>query len=665
MNNLMQSIYAKDRRHSDSIDKETYRKNKKSLTQKFLNSGGQLNSDQVEEVREQINVNTLQMPGTGNLDYRRASEPPSIKLWERFKEVTNPISSMVHSRVSTSKSSLSSDLRSKSSYHSKAQSKRSSNEKISNLDGATNNSYSSNLISPITSNSSSRRSSSHRIRDSSVPRLENLVNNQRTTKNNQNQINNYQNLPIIQIRNSENSDNQIPKDCIPSSSSGLYSEKSTNHNITGNLHHKSNAIITGNGLDDQIQTNSQNNNYQPQNTSSAMNVDESLWPGKLASETKSKMFCGIQQLIAKKIINNHPGTNPSSPKTDSPTGPLPIQTAAVLPRFQRDSPSPVASPSPAVEASAEQMLFRTGTDAIIAQSKPKIVQQNTIELAGPKKENTNLLQVNNNNNNSGDSFEGQNKHQLETQKTITPSNVNSKCNSLHSNDSKDDTKFNNNQSNSNLNQSIFTSVITYDPNTIKEVKRELPPSVLDEIVIKQQSLDEVRSDLIGLCERMENALAGGNWQTLKNIHSPKMTAYLPHIPISLISFDEEDCYSTSICDLIEKSYKLDRSGKFGILKARSIVMPPFSTKILNLGSAVVTYRRFRQEIMQTTIPVEGMEHSFSGNNSVKTQRSEVTRIFTRGVETNFKWKCVHWHETWLTDQERNNDGQKKLIPLIH
>lgn len=66
----------------------------------------------------------------------------------------------------------------------------------------------------------------------------------------------------------------------------------------------------------------------------------------------------------------------------------------------------------------------------------------------------------------------------------------------------------------------------------------------------------MRSDLLGLCERLENALAGGNWTTLEKIHAPDMTAFIPNLPISLINLN-----NAKTCEIIEAIYKIDRSGK--------------------------------------------------------------------------------------------------------
>ena len=112
---------------------------------------------------------------------------------------------------------------------------------------------------------------------------------------------------------------------------------------------------------------------------------------------------------------------------------------------------------------------------------------------------------------------------------------------------------------------------------------------IEEKHARESELD-IRSDLIGLCERLENALAGGNLTTIENIHDVNMTAFIPELPISLINFST--CTSE---EYLTRLYKLDRSGKFDVVKARSIIMKPIVTNVLSEHAAVVCYRRMLQQ----------------------------------------------------------------------
>ena len=125
------------------------------------------------------------------------------------------------------------------------------------------------------------------------------------------------------------------------------------------------------------------------------------------------------------------------------------------------------------------------------------------------------------------------------------------------------------------------NTVSYAPKTASQINRaQLPPAVISSQItkyheIQEQTDHEMRADLLGLCERTENALAGGNWHTLQNIHHEKMSAFLPDLPISLVNLDRPETRRS-----VEAMYKLDRSGKHGVQKARVTIIPPISTKLM-------------------------------------------------------------------------------------
>ena len=138
----------------------------------------------------------------------------------------------------------------------------------------------------------------------------------------------------------------------------------------------------------------------------------------------------------------------------------------------------------------------------------------------------------------------------------------------------------------NLNQPYKTvNTISYAPKTASQIERaQLPPAVISSqhtylYEIQQQTDHEMRADLLGLCERTENALAGGNWHTLQNIHHEKMVAFVPDLPISLVKLERPETRRS-----VEAIYKLDRSGKYGVQKARVTIIPPISTKLMGCDS---------------------------------------------------------------------------------